>query len=110
MKKGVEENQATVLFAKGNFWGRTIAACASSDDPERYQQFGPFNGLNFKLIDFGSEKALEDELKSNKNIVGFMVEPIQGEKGVVIPPDGKRHFTQVISRGPMSCARSITLC
>lgn len=76
------------MFAKGNFWGRTIAACASSDDPERYQQFGPFSGLNFKLIDFGSEQALENELKSNKNIVGFMVEPIQGEKGVVIPPDG----------------------
>lgn len=40
--KKVEPNKATVLFAKGNFWGRTIAACASSDDPERYKNFGPF--------------------------------------------------------------------
>ena len=52
--KGVPDNKATVVFAKGNFWGRTIAACASSDDPERYTQFGPFNGLNFKLVDYGS--------------------------------------------------------
>jgi len=37
---------------KGNFWGRTIAACASSDDPDRYRGFGPFNGLNFDLIDY----------------------------------------------------------
>jgi ornithine--oxo-acid transaminase len=51
--KGVEPNQATVLFAKGNFWGRTIAACGSSDDPERYHNFGPFNGLNFSLINYG---------------------------------------------------------
>ena len=98
------------MFAKGNFWGRTIAACASSDDPERYQQFGPFSGLNFKLIDFGSEQALENELKSNKNIVGFMVEPIQGEKGVVIPPDGIKYFIQVISRKLTICAKSIMLC
>ena len=54
VKKGVKINDATVLFAKGNFWGRTIAACASSDDPERYLNFGPFNGLNFDLIDYGN--------------------------------------------------------
>lgn len=45
--KGIPQNKATVLFATGNFWGRTIAACASSDDPERYENFGPFGGLNF---------------------------------------------------------------
>ena len=87
--KKVEPNQATVLFAKGNFWGRTIAACASSDDPERYLNFGPFNGLNFSLVDYGSTSALEAEFQKNKNIVGFMVEPIQGEKGVIVPPEGK---------------------
>lgn len=86
--KKVEPNQAAVLFAKGNFWGRTIAACASSDDPERYQNFGPFNGLNFGLVDYGSEASLEAELKRNKNIVAYMMEPIQGEKGVVVPPAG----------------------
>ena len=84
----MEDNQATVLFAKGNFWGRTIAACGSSDDPERYEKFGPYDGLNFQLIDYASEEALENELKKNKNIVAYMVEPIQGEKGVVIPPKG----------------------
>lgn len=76
--KGIPSNSATVLFAKGNFWGRTIAACASSDDPERYQDFGPFDGLNFELVDYGDLEALENKLKSNPNIVGFMVEPIQG--------------------------------
>lgn len=87
MKK-VEANKAAVLFAKGNFWGRTITACASSDDPDRYRNFGPFEGFNFHLIDYGCTKALEDALKANPNIVAYMVEPIQGEKGVVVPPEG----------------------
>lgn len=76
--KKVEANKAAVLFAKGNFWGRTIAACGSSDDPDRYRNFGPFEGLNFHLIDYGCTKALEDALKANPNIVAYMVEPIQG--------------------------------
>jgi ornithine--oxo-acid transaminase len=49
----------TVLFAKGNFWGRSIAACASSDDPDRYRDFGPFEGLNFKLIGYDDPSALQ---------------------------------------------------
>lgn len=53
-KKKVPTNKATILFAKGNFWGRTIAACASSDDPERYNDFGPFDGLRFNLVDYGN--------------------------------------------------------
>lgn len=109
MVKKVESNQATVLFAKGNFWGRTIAACASSDDPERYLNFGPFNGLNFGLVDYGSEASLEAELKRNKNIVAYMVEPIQGEKGVVVPPTGNTWATQGISNELSSYARS-TMC
>jgi ornithine--oxo-acid transaminase len=48
----VPDNQARVLFANGNFWGRTLAACGSSDDPERYTRFGPFGGLNFDLVDY----------------------------------------------------------
>lgn len=86
--KKVPDDQATILFAKGNFWGRTIAACGSSDDPDRFRDFGPFKGLNFELIDYGCIKSLEEKVKSNPNIVGFMVEPIQGEMGVVIPPAG----------------------
>lgn len=50
--KKVPANQARILFMRGNFWGRTIAACASSDDPSRYEGFGPFNGLNFDLIEY----------------------------------------------------------
>ena len=86
--KKVQADQATVLFAKGNFWGRTIAACGSSDDPDRYKDFGPFGGLNFELIDYGCLKSLEQKLQENPSIVAFMVEPIQGEMGVVIPPAG----------------------
>lgn len=86
--KGVPADQAAVLFAKGNFWGRTIAACASSDDPDRYRNFGPFQGLNFGLIDYGCAAALEEAIKANPHVVAFMVEPIQGEKGVVVPPAG----------------------
>lgn len=88
ISKKVPQDQATILFANGNFWGRTLAACASSDDPERYNNFGPFKGLNFDLIDYGDLAALEAALKANQNIVAYMVEPIQGEKGVVIPPKG----------------------
>ena len=85
--KKVPENKAKVLFAKGNFWGRTLAACASSDDPYRYHQFGPFD-MGFDLIDYGDANALEEALKADPNIAAYMLEPIQGEAGVVIPPDG----------------------
>ena len=60
--KGIPDGQATVLFPKHNFWGRSIAACASSDDPKRYKMFGPFTGLHFELIDYGCPKALEEAL------------------------------------------------
>eukprot|EP01022_Parablepharisma_sp_SALTPOND_P031815 TRINITY_DN817_c0_g1_i1.p2 TRINITY_DN817_c0_g1~~TRINITY_DN817_c0_g1_i1.p2 ORF type:complete len:631 (+),score=83.72 TRINITY_DN817_c0_g1_i1:390-2282(+) len=87
-KKKIPDNKAKVLFCNGNFWGRTIAACASSDDPERYKQFGPFEGLGFELIDYNNTEALEKKLKEDPNICAFMVEPIQGEAGVVIPTEG----------------------
>jgi ornithine--oxo-acid transaminase len=88
MVKGVPDDQATVLFANGNFWGRTIAACGSSDDPDRYYKFGPFKGLNFELIPYNDTNALEAKFKANPNIAAFMVEPIQGEAGVVYPTQG----------------------
>ncbi len=86
-KKGVPHDQACVLFAKGNFWGRTLAACASSEDPDRYYNFGPFD-LNFKLIDYNDLNQVEDQFKSNPNIAAYMLEPIQGEGGVIIPDSG----------------------
>lgn len=91
--KGIPDGQATVIFPKHNFWGRSIAACASSDDPKRFSKFGPFAGLNFELIDFGCEKALEEVLKNNPNVASYIYEPIQGEAGVVVPP--KDYLTKV---------------
>ena len=87
VKKQVPQDQAEVLFASNNFWGRTIAACGSSDDPGRYENFGPFN-MGFKIIPYGDISAFETQLKANPNIVAFMLEPIQGEAGIIIPPEG----------------------
>lgn len=86
--KGIPDGQAAILFPKYNFWGRSIAACASSDDPKRFARFGPFAGLNFELIDYGCDKALEEALQRNPNIAGYMFEPLQGEAGVIVPPMG----------------------
>jgi len=85
--KGIPENQAHVLFAEGNFWGRTIAAVSSSDDEDSYGNFGPFVP-NFSNIPYNNIQALEEALKLNPNICAFMVEPIQGEAGVVVPEEG----------------------
>jgi len=86
--KGVPKDQATVLFATNNFWGRSIAACGASDDPDRYTNFGPFGGLNFQLMPYNHADSLEIALQSNPNIVGFVLEPIQGEAGVIVPTPG----------------------
>ena len=85
-KKGVAENQAKIIFAEGNFWGRTLAAISSSTDPSSYKGFGPFMP-GFGLVPYNDLIALEKALQ-DKNVAAFMVEPIQGEAGVVIPDDG----------------------
>lgn len=85
--KGVPKNQAVILFAENNFWGRTLAAISSSTDPESYGGFGPYMP-GFEVIPYNDLAALESKLKSNPNIVAFMVEPIQGEAGVVVPDEG----------------------
>ena len=86
LKKNIPENKARILFAKGNFWGRTLAAISSSDDPLSYEGFGPFMP-GYDIIPYNDLSALEDELK-DPNVAAFMVEPIQGEAGVVVPDDG----------------------
>lgn len=86
--KGIPKDSARVLFANENFWGRTLAACGSSDDPDRYRNFGPFNGMGFDLIDYNDTDQLEEMLSSNPNYAAFMIEPIQGEAGVKIPDKG----------------------
>jgi ornithine--oxo-acid transaminase len=86
LKKGIPENKARILFAKGNFWGRTLAAISSSDDPLSYKDFGPYMP-GYDLIPYNDLDALERELK-DPNVCAFMVEPIQGEAGVVVPHEG----------------------
>ncbi len=85
-KKGVPENQAKVIFAEGNFWGRTLAAISSSTDPSSYKGFGPYMP-GFELVPYNNLTALETALQ-DPNVAAFMVEPIQGEAGVVLPDDG----------------------
>ena len=85
--KGVPRNQAKILFAKHNFWGRTTSAISSSTDKEAYEGFGPYMP-GFEIIPYNDLPALKAKLESDPNIVAFMVEPIQGEAGVVVPDDG----------------------
>lgn len=84
--KGIAENQAIIIFAEGNFWGRTLAAISSSTDPSSFKGFGPYMP-GFGLVPYNDLAALENELKDG-NVAAFMVEPIQGEAGVVLPDDG----------------------
>lgn len=85
--KGVPENKAAVVFAEGNFWGRSIAAVSASTDPLSYTDFGPYVPEFYK-IPYDDPEALENILASNPNIVAYMCEPIQGEAGVIIPEEG----------------------
>jgi ornithine--oxo-acid transaminase len=85
-KKGIPENQAKIVFAEGNFWGRTLAAISSSTDPSSYKAFGPYMP-GFELVPYNDLASLEKAFQ-DKNVAGFMVEPIQGEAGVVVPDEG----------------------
>ncbi len=84
--KGVPENQAQIIFAEGNFWGRTLGAISSSTDPDCYEGFGPYMP-GYKLVPYNDLAALEKALE-DPNVAAFMVEPIQGEAGVVVPDEG----------------------
>lgn len=87
--KGIPANSARVLFAHGNFWGRTLSAISTSDDPSSYGGFGPFMP-GFSNVNYNDSDALRAALEGpdGKNVCAFMVEPIQGEAGVVVPDDG----------------------
>jgi ornithine--oxo-acid transaminase len=84
--KGVPDGRARVVFADNNFWGRTLAAVSSSSDPETYTHFGPFMP-GFERIPYNDLDALEEAI-SDPDTAAFMVEPIQGEAGVIIPDEG----------------------
>ena len=85
--KGIAQNQAKMVFAAGNFWGRTLAAISSSTDPSSTNDFGPLLP-GYIVIPYNDLRALENTFKSDPNVAGFMVEPIQGEAGVVVPDEG----------------------
>ncbi len=85
--KGIPDNEAQMVFVDGNFWGRTLAAISSSNDPSSYAGFGPYM-TGYLRIPYNDLNALEEVLKNNPNVAGFMFEPIQGEAGVVVPHEG----------------------
>lgn len=83
--KGVEEDQAEIIACTGNFHGRTMTAVSLSSDPEYKRGFGPMLP-GIKLIPYGDLDALKNAI--TKNTAAFLIEPIQGEAGIVIPQEG----------------------
>lgn len=83
--RGIPENKAEIIVCDNNFHGRTITIVSFSSDPKAREGFGPFTP-GFKSIPFGDAAALENAI--TENTIAFMVEPIQGEAGVIIPGDG----------------------
>jgi ornithine--oxo-acid transaminase len=85
-KKKVAENTAKIIVCENNFHGRTISIISASTDPDSYGNFGPFTP-GYVKIPYNNTSALAEALK-DKSVVGFLVEPIQGEAGVVVPDEG----------------------
>ena len=83
--KGVNENDAVIVVCEGNFHGRTTTIVSFSNDPDARKNFGPFTP-GFVSIPYDDTAALEFALQ-NKNVIGFLVEPIQGEAGVYVPSE-----------------------
>ncbi|MCF8267902.1 MAG: aminotransferase class III-fold pyridoxal phosphate-dependent enzyme, partial [Ignavibacteriales bacterium] len=83
--KGVTENKAEIITCKNNFAGRTISIISFSTEEQYRDGFGPFTP-GFKIVEYGNSQALEAAI--TENTVAFIVEPIQGEGGVVVPPAG----------------------
>lgn len=85
-KKGIPENMATILVFEGNFHGRTMTAVSASTDPSSYTNFGPFLPGIIKLP-YNDIDALKNCISTIPNIAGLLIEPIQGEAGVIVPDD-----------------------
>jgi ornithine--oxo-acid transaminase len=83
--KGVAPEQANIIVARGNFHGRTISIVSFSSDPDAKHNFGPFTP-GFREVDFGDAEGLTSAIDANT--VAVLLEPIQGEAGVLIPPTG----------------------
>ena len=86
-KKGIAEQEAVIVVCENNFHGRTTTIISFSNDENARKNFGPYTA-GFIKIPYDDVEALENVLKSNKNIAGFLVEPIQGEAGVYVPAEG----------------------
>jgi len=85
-KKNLPPEKATIIVARGNFHGRTTSIISFSNDPVARKNFGPYTP-GFVSIPYNDLDALEQALKE-KDVAGFLVEPIQGEAGVVVPSEG----------------------
>lgn len=85
-KKGIEPNQAKIIVAENNFHGRTTTIISFSSDPEARSNFGPYTG-GFIRIPYNDLDALREALQ-DEHVAGFLVEPIQGEAGVMVPTPG----------------------
>lgn len=84
--KGTPEDQAVIIVCENNFHGRTTTIISFSNDPDARKNYGPYTE-GFVRIPYNDINALKDAL-NNKNVAGFLVEPIQGEAGVFVPDDG----------------------
>jgi ornithine--oxo-acid transaminase len=84
--KGIPENEARIIVCAGNFHGRTSTVISFSTDPDSNRQFGPY-APGFVIIPYNDVAALRHALE-DENVAGFLVEPIQGEAGVVVPDEG----------------------
>ncbi len=85
-KKGVESEKGKIIVCESNFHGRTVNIISFSTDPDSKKNFGPYN-TGYEVIPYNDVKALEKAL-ADKNVIGFLVEPIQGEAGVIVPDEG----------------------
>jgi len=83
--KGIPADQAEIICCNGNFHGRTVTIVSFSSDEAYRSGFGPFTP-GFRLIEYGNLQALKEAI--NENTAAFLVEPIQGEGGIIIPPEG----------------------
>lgn len=85
-KKGIPDNQAVLVFATGNFHGRTTSIISASTDPDARRGFGPYLP-GIEIIEYDNTEALASALR-NPNVCGLVIEPIQGEAGVFVPQEG----------------------
>ncbi|MCC6286885.1 MAG: ornithine--oxo-acid transaminase [Chitinophagaceae bacterium] len=99
--KGIRENDAKIIVCSGNFHGRTTSVISFSTDPASTKQFGPFTP-GFSVIPYSNIAALEQAL-ADKNVAGFLVEPVQGEAGVEVPHE------QYLAKAKALCAKNNVL-